>query len=219
MNKVKNIIFDYDGTLYNSIKIYAPAFRKAYEYLVSQDLAENRVWTEEEISKWLGYSSKDMWNMFMPNLSSKEKNICSNIIGSSMIQYIKEGKAELYKGAIDVLNELKCKGFNLIFLSNCKAEYMNNHIQYFNLDRYFNDFYCTEQFDFIPKHEIFRFIKEKHKGDYIIVGDRELDIEIGKIHNLYSIGCLYGYGSKEELISANSLVNNIEEIRYIISNL
>ena len=36
MNKKINIIFDYDGTLHNSIKIYGPAFRKAYEYLIKE---------------------------------------------------------------------------------------------------------------------------------------------------------------------------------------
>ena len=34
---IKNIVFDYDGTLHNSIKIYAPAFREAYNYLIDQD--------------------------------------------------------------------------------------------------------------------------------------------------------------------------------------
>ena len=31
---MKYIIFDYDGTLHNSIKIYKPAFMTAYDYLV-----------------------------------------------------------------------------------------------------------------------------------------------------------------------------------------
>jgi len=31
---IKTIYFDYDGTLHNSNKIYAPAFRKAYDFLV-----------------------------------------------------------------------------------------------------------------------------------------------------------------------------------------
>ena len=103
---MKYIIFDYDGTLHNSIKIYKPAFIKAYNYLVSKDYAEEREFKEEEISKFLGLSAKDMWNTFMPDLPKSEKEKCSSIIGESMIEYIDEGKAELYDGVIDVLNKL-----------------------------------------------------------------------------------------------------------------
>ena len=63
-----SLIFDYDGTLHDSIKIYAPAFRQAYAYLVSLKLAEERTWTDGEISPWLGFSSRDMWNSFLPEL-------------------------------------------------------------------------------------------------------------------------------------------------------
>ena len=102
---MKYIVFDYDGTLHNSIKIYKPAFMKAYDYLVANGYAKKREFEEEEISKFLGLSAKDMWNTFMPNLPKSEKEKCSSIIGESMIEYIDEGKAQLYDGAIETLNK------------------------------------------------------------------------------------------------------------------
>ena len=39
---MKGVIFDYDGTLHESIRIYAPAFHKAYEYLVEKGHAPQR---------------------------------------------------------------------------------------------------------------------------------------------------------------------------------
>lgn len=218
MNKAINIIFDYDGTLHNSIRIYGPAFRQAYSYLVKKGYAEERSWCDKEISRWLGFSSKDMWNNFMPNLSNEEKEKCSALIGTSMLQYIKEDKAELYPGAIETLEYLKDKGLNLIFLSNCKIQYMNEHRRAFSLDKYFSSFYCTEEFDFSPKYKIFNSIKEKYKGHFIVIGDRYQDIEIAKIHNLYSIGCEYGYGSKKELNEANIIIKDILDLRKIINN-
>lgn len=206
MNDIKNIIFDYDGTLHNSIKIYAPAFREAYEYLVEKGLAKSRVWQDHEISRWLGFSSRDMWEAFMPDLAEEEKQKCSSIIGSAMIKYLNDNKAELYEGTIEVLSNLKNEGYNLIFLSNCKIEYMNKHREVFELDKYFCDFYCSEEFGFIPKYEIFKTIKEKHEGNFIVVGDRFVDIELAKQHGLYSIGCNYGFGSEEELKDADIIV-------------
>lgn len=208
----KNIIFDYDGTLHDSIKIYAPAFKKAYEYLVKNGYAKDRVWTDSQISKWLGYSSKDMWQEFMPQLSSPLKEHCSAIIGDAMLEYIKEGKARLYEGSLETLDKLRDMGYNLIFLSNCKTQYMQMHIKVFNLDKYFSAFYCTQQYDFAPKYEIFKDISKKHSGSFIVVGDRFQDIEMADKHGLFSIGCAYGYGTGEELKKADALAGSVGEI-------
>lgn len=214
---MKYIIFDYDGTLHNSIKIYKPAFMKAYDYLVVNGYAKKREFEEEEeISKFLGLSAKDMWNTFMPNLPKCEKEKCSSIIGESMIEYIDKGKAKLYDGTIETLNKLNEYGYKLIFLSNCKSSYMNKHIEKFNLNKYFIDFYCSEDFHFIPKYEIFKFIKEKYQGDFIVVGDRFVDIELAKKHNLFSIGCSYGYGNDDELKDADYIIENIKDIIHIL---
>lgn len=110
-----NIIFDYDGALHNSIKIYAPAFRGAYQYLVSLGYAPHRQWADEEICKQLGYNSKDMWNTFMPHLPQATKDKCSSIIGDAMLEYVSEGKAELYPHSLQVLQDLRVEGYNLIF--------------------------------------------------------------------------------------------------------
>ncbi len=215
--KYKNIIFDYDGTLHNSIKIYAPAFRSTYNYLVDKGYVSEKIFSDTEISRWLGYTSNEMWDLFLPNLPVDEKRKCSEKIGSLMIKYINEGKAELYKGSYKVLNILKNKGYNLIFLSNCKINYMNLHIEKFNLNNYFHDFYCSEEFNNIPKYKIFNYIKQKYKGDFIVIGDRKFDIEIAKIHNLFSIGCSYGYGRDNELDYASKIAKSVYEILHIIN--
>ena len=49
---------------------------------------------------------------------------------------------------------------------------MYKHIEAFNLNKYFIDFYCSENFNFIPKYEIFECIKKKYQGDFIVIGDR-----------------------------------------------
>jgi len=214
----KNIIFDYDGTLHESIKIYAPAFKKAYAYLVENGYAQDKIWMEAEISKWLGYSSKDMWQEFMPELPAEIKETCSSIIGSYMLEYMQEGKAMLYEGSLETLEKLRNMGYKLIFLSNCKVEYMEMHTRIFGLDKYFSDFYCTQEYDFAPKHEIFKDIRKNHKGSFIIVGDRFQDIEIATVHSLFSIGCAYGYGAIEELRDADVIVQSVDEIPKILKS-
>lgn len=211
-----NLIFDYDGTIHNSLIIYSSAFRKANNYLIDKKLIPNREYTNIEISKWLGFSAVDMWNDFAPELNEDEKLKSSNIIGDEMIRLINKNKAKLYKNAEYTLGKLKDKGYNLIFLSNCKISYMENHRRIFKLDRFFSDYYCSEEYNNIPKYEIFEKIKKKYKGEFIIIGDRYQDIEVAQVHNLKSIGCNYGYGNIRELESANFKIESIEEILNIL---
>lgn len=207
-----NLIFDYDGTLHESLCIYAPAFRLGYSHLVRKGLASDKKFSDAEISQWLGFSAKDMWENFLPELPQLEKDLCSRIIGDKMIRLTLAGKAKLYPGAKTVLRRLKATGHNLIFLSNCKHSYMQAHREQFSLERYFSAFYCTEDFNFAPKWQIAESILEEFSGKCIVIGDRWLDIEIAHRHQLLSIGCAYGYGSTDELNRATIQVPSVEGI-------
>lgn len=211
-----NIIFDYDGTLHNSLEIYAKAFRKINKKLIEKNLINNREYTDEEISKWLGFSVIDMWKDYGPDLKTEEIKKYSNLIGKEMNRLINLGEAKLYKNTEATLKILKEKEYNLIFLSNCKVAYMECHREKFELDRFFSEYYCSEEYNFIPKYKIFEKIKEKNNGDFIIVGDRYQDIEIGLVHNVVSIGCEYGYGNAEELNLSDYKIKDISEIINIL---
>lgn len=206
------IIFDYDGTLHESMFIYVPAFKKAVHYLNTKNLLDKRDYTDAEISKWLGFTAKEMWQSFAPHISKEEQGVCSQIIGNEMLRLIEIGEAKLYPQTLEVLADLKQKGYRLIFLSNCKIEYMNAHKHYFELEKYFDAFYCSEQFDFVPKHELFKVIKKKFTGDFIVIGDRMQDIEIATVHHLRSIGCLYGYAHERELENASCSIVEIGQL-------
>lgn len=49
-----NLLFDYDGTLHDSLAIYAPAVRAAYDALAARGLAEGEPPGVEAIRRWIG---------------------------------------------------------------------------------------------------------------------------------------------------------------------
>lgn len=217
MKEVKTIIFDYDGTLHNGLIIYAPAFRLAYGYLQETGyISKDKKITNEEIGSFLGYNNFDIWDFFGKDIPKKIRKLCDDMITEGLLAYIRNGKAKLYDNALEVLENLKNRGYELVFLSNCLNEYMNTHKTIFNLDKYFSGFYCCEDYGFIPKTEIFLEIKKEFPGEYIVIGDRFHDLEVAQKYNLKSIGCTYGYGSKDELKNSDILIDNIKEIEKII---
>ncbi|OJF93762.1 HAD family hydrolase [Alkalibacterium sp. 20] len=212
LENVKTIIFDYDGTLHDSSKIYIPAFMKAYDYLVDHDKAPEKKFQDNEITQWLGYSKKAMWELFMPNLEEPYKTDASTIIGQTMVEKISRREAYLYPNAIDTLAYLKEK-YTLIFLSNCSIDYMESHADMFNLKEYFTAMYCTEMYEFKKsKKEIVAGLKDKYPADYVVVGDRHQDLKVGELDATYAIGCSYGFGQAEELKQADILIEDISEL-------
>jgi phosphoglycolate phosphatase len=214
-SETKTIFFDFDGTLHNSLKIYKPAFEKAYDYLVENAQLEKKIWSDEEISFWLGFSSKDMWKEFQPNLDINLKNIASKLIGKEMMNQLDKNLASLYESTEEVLEYLKKKNYDLVFVSNCSLTYKNKVKDYFKLNRFFTELYSSEEFNFIPKYQILSLVKSKYDSPMVIVGDRFQDLEAGQKNNIHTIGCVYGYGRENELEKADLLIKDIRELKDI----
>lgn len=214
-----NILLDYDGTIHNTMLIYIPAIRNTFDYLVKNDLANERVISEKEISGWLGLTPKEMWDTFMPSLSKNTKDLCIKMVGNYMSKALENGSAHLYSDAFEALTDMKKAGHNLIFLSNCTHKYMEDNRRIFNLDQYYKSFYCSEDFGYKEKYEIFKSILADLPGEYIVVGDRYKDIEIKKYFDVKTIGCLYGYGSKEELEDADYKALTPSDIGKIVESI
>lgn len=218
LKKMTNLIFDYDGTIHNTIEIYRPAFLKAVERLNKLNKIEYKDYTNENIEKWLGLTATQMWNEFAPYLSDEDKNVSSSIIGQEMIMLTHNGKAKLYNNAETVLKTIKDRGYRLILLSNCKTDYLDTHNLTFGLDKYFEKLYPAQKYNFMPKYEIFNIIKEDLQGDFISIGDRYVDIEIATKNGFKSVGCSYGYGKDDELNNADIRINDISELLHIFTN-
>lgn len=212
------LVFDYDGTLHDCSIIYCPAFRRAYDTLVERGFADARHWSVEEITKWLGYSAKEMWASFAPNLPQVEKERCSQLIGAEMLRLVRAGEARLYPGVPALLDELKRQGHTMVFLSNCKTAYMNAHREKFGLDRWFSGYFCTEAYQWKDKTEIFPKIQKQHPGEAIVIGDRFHDIAVAERFGLFSIGCCYGYGTAYEMSRASVTVQAPMEILNVLTH-
>lgn len=206
------LLFDYDGTINDALVVYARAFRKIYGRLVAEGWAEPRQYGDAEISQWLGYSAEEMWRTFMPTMPQEKRLAYSRQLGEEMTAIIQGGGARWYPGAEAMLATLKAQGHTLVFLSNCRHYYQELHRRVFGMDRFFSGYYCTEDYGGASKVGIYAYIAETIGDGFIVIGDRDVDMAIARAHGLVAIGCGYGYGSVEELSSADVVVNHPEEI-------
>lgn len=211
-----NLLFDYDGTLHDSLAIYAPAVLAAYDDLASRGLAVGDPPDRETIRRWIGMTPSEMWEQFQPQLSSQEKQAGGAYIGRRMQELVEEGKARLYPGVPQVLDALKKLGVGMLLLSNCPVSYLRAHTACFGLERWFDGLYCGEQFQYLPKYEILPILKKRWPGEFLVIGDRNQDMEMARKNQVSAVGCTYGYGSPEELSGADWLAGTPEEVPYFV---
>lgn len=216
LKDIKTIIFDWDGTLHESMIIYQDAFLKAYQFLIEKGYAPKKKWKEQEIKRFLGMNPQEMWASFQPSLPKHVIGIVSPMISKEMKDSIELGKAKLYQGTLEVLSELKSKGYRLVYLSNSKIYYKDAMVKAFQLEKYFDFIICSEMFDYIPKEDILLILKEQLPKKWMVVGDREVDVKAGLAHQAFTVACDYGYGTESELSSAHAHIKDIRELLQII---
>ena len=206
------LIFDYDGTLHNTIVIYESAFRKTYVWLVENGYAEKSNISREEITGWLGMNSQEMWNSFLPDLPQEVKQEAAQRVGNDMIRQIREHRAVWYPGAQEAMDKLSHAGYCKIVLSNCRVGYRKAHWQEFSMDRWFAAFYDCESFGFAPKTEIIKEIEKQYPGPYIVIGDRIKDLQCARASDSPFIGCKYGFGEEGELEGADGYAETVHQL-------
>ena len=198
-----NLLFDYDGTLHDSLRIYAPAVQAAYDRLAGLGYAAPRTWEPEELRGWIGLSPQEMWEGFLPGLPQAAKDFSRGFVGARMLALIRAGRARLYPGVPQLLAALRGAGFRLLLLSSCPRSYLQAHSWQFGLEAWFDGLYCGEEFHYRPKHEIVPELQTRHQGSFLVIGDRRQDVEAARKNGLPSVGCRYGYGGPGELDQAD----------------
>ncbi len=126
---------------------------------------------------------------------------------------------QLYPGILDMLDELKAKNLRLFVATSKPTVYAKRIIEHFNLGHYFCHIFGSElNGKYSDKSDLLKFALSEivpPTKSFVMVGDRSHDI-IGALNNDgISIGVLYGYGSKEELITAgaNYIASTPEKLR------
>jgi len=124
-----------------------------------------------------------------------------------------------YPGIKRTLKDLKKSGYRLAIATSKPTIFAERILDHFNLSQYF-EFIVGASLDKtrINKSDIIleciKLFNDNSNERYVMIGDREHDIIGAKKVGIKSIGVLYGYGSKNELVAAgaNRIIDNHNEL-------
>jgi HAD superfamily hydrolase (TIGR01549 family) len=219
---VRAIIFDLDGTLFQTEKIVIPAFQKAFIWLKEQGKYHGKIPTEEEILAVTGDTIDHLWDRLLPNADIQVKETMNKKALEIELELLNKGKGELYPGVIDTLNQLLKEGWNLFIASNGLGPYVKGVLHAKGIDSLFTEIYAAGEAGTKSKVDLVYKCIEAHqitKG--YMVGDRSSDVEAGKKNQLCVIGCQYAnfpqFGEVDELKDADIKIKSINELLKVIT--
>lgn len=213
---MKAIIFDMDGTLFQTDKILELSLDDTFEHL-----RQAGEWdTETPIEKYreiMGVPIQIVWETLMPLHSIELREGANKIFHERLIENIRKGQGALYPNAVEALTFLKDKGYAIFIASNGLTEYLKAIVEYYHLDTWVTETFSIQQIDSLDKGELVKGIVNKYSiTSGAVVGDRLTDIKAAKANGLLAIGCNFDFAKKEELAIADVVIDDLMDLKNIV---
>lgn len=213
----KSIIFDMDGTLFQTDKILELSLDDTFNHLRSLN-KWNDLTPIDTYREIMGVPLPKVWETLMPNHSIKEREQTDAYFLERLIENISGGKGALYPNVKEIFSYLKDNDFSIYIASNGLTDYLKSIVDYYNLDRWITETFSIQQIDSLNKSDLVGRIKEKYGiTNGAVVGDRLSDITAAKDNSLVSIGCNFDFAQEDELSQADIVIDDLIELETILS--
>ena len=203
------VVFDLDGTLTDS----APGIFNAIKYLQNKmDLTPlSHAQLRSCIGPPLNESFMRLWGI---SFEQAEK-----FVKIYREYYLPTGIFEntVYPGITELLEHLKANDIRLLICSAKPTTMINTILNHFDIAKYFDQISGVALTGKLPtKGERLKTMLTGNNA--FMVGDRSDDIIGAREANIKSVGVLWGYGSKEELVNngADFIVSSTRQLESVL---
>lgn len=192
MKNFDGIIFDVDGTLWDSTSVVKDAWNQA---LIDFGIADVFV-TADELKGLFGLPMDDIIAKILPNEPLERRLAFRPYCFSYEHRYLEEKAGTVYPGLEDALKILSSK-YPLFIVSNCQAGYIELFCAKTGFGKYFKDHLCPGDTNLLKADNI-RLICERHNlKNPVYIGDTQMDANACKDAGVPIIYAAYGFGQVE----------------------
>lgn len=193
------IIFDVDGTLWDSTPIVKDAWNQALRDFGINDVTI----TADQLKGLFGLPMDDIIRAILPNETQDRRDAFRPMCFDYEHRFLEENSGILYPDLEKALLELR-KTHSLSIVSNCQAGYIELFIKKTGIDL-FDDHLCPGDTNMLKADNI-RLIAERNGyKNPIYVGDTQMDADACKKAGVPIVFAAYGFGNvKEPMFTINS---------------
>lgn len=203
----KGIIFDMDGTLWDS----AEGVAKSWTEVVKEEYPKLPEVTTEDIKSVMGKTMDVIARILFPTLPVDEQLELLDKCCIRENDYLALHGGVLYPEIEDTLIKLQ-DDYNLYIVSNCQSGYIEAFLQYYDFEKYFEDIECYGNNQLSKGENIKLVVERNHLDKAVYVGDIQGDYEATMEAGLTFIHAAYGFGDISEPVMAIQKFSDLPEV-------
>ena len=213
--KPEAMIFDMDGTLFQTETLLIPTFNTLFNTLREEGIYEGDIPSHRQWLECIGMVMDDIWKLFLPNVNQNTYHRANELLLELQTSFLHQGATSLYPDVRNTLQFLKKQGVRLFIASNGLEHYVNSVAEFHQIIPLFEAVYTAGQYCTSSKIElVHQLLTDHHVQQAWMVGDRHSDVTAGKQNGLCTIGCTYaGFASEDELTLVDAKIPHFSYLR------
>ncbi|MBM7703480.1 HAD hydrolase-like protein [Metabacillus iocasae] len=216
---LQSLIFDMDGTLFQTDKILELSLEDTFNHLRSLHLWDTDT-PIDTYRKIMGVPLPKVWEALLPNHSNEVREQTDAYFLERLIENISSGKGALYPNVKEILTYLKDNHYSIYIASNGLVAYLQAIVKYYQLDYWVTETFSIQQIQTLDKGDLVKTIMKKYDIRHAaVVGDRLSDINAAKDNGLTAIGCNFDFAQEEELAQADFVIDDLMELKAIVPSI
>ena len=207
-NKYDSIIFDLDGTLWNSSKPICEAWNiilDRHKEIVREPI------TIEELGQCMGLPMYDIAAKLFPDEKEEVRNALMDELCEFENGYLEKMGGVLFPGLEATLKELKTK-YPLYIVSNCQDGYIEAFIKAHHMEKYFEDTECWGRTRLSKGESNKILIARNHLKNPIYVGDTAGDYQSAVDAGIPFVYAAYGFGEVQDCAYEIQSIRELPEV-------
>lgn len=211
MQNVSTLIFDLDGTISDPSMGILRCMNHALSFYGFPEVSEQTAFAT------IGPPLDEAFSQFQPDANEE---VIANLVAKYRERYAVLGYAEnqIYPGVVEALHTLTARGVRMGVCTSKRVDFAEKILSMFGLLDFFS--FVSGGDIGIKKHQQLAGLLESGEINRtsVMVGDREVDISAAKANGLRSVGVLWGFGDRVELVQAGadvilSKTNELSQIK------
>ncbi|MGN0665625.1 MAG: HAD family hydrolase [Huintestinicola sp.] len=190
--KAESIIFDMDGTLWDSADNVAESWNEAIR-LSGNPMLRNTSLTGADIKRVMGLPMDVLTEQLFPTLSTLQRAHISEKCAERENEYLASHGGTLFEGVEETLAQLS-KNHRLFIVSNCQTGYIEAFFEYFGFAHLFTDYLCWGDTGKEKNVTISRLMKKNSITSAVYIGDTAGDMAASEKAGIPFVFAGYGFG-------------------------
>ncbi len=211
------LVFDIDGTIFDCGSIVADAFSEGSRIFGAEYGIMLPEYSSEEIMRAVGLPTDEIFRHLYPMLNDARRQnlICKS--QKALSEMVEKGGGNLIERVIPTIEALFNSGYHLCAASNGTREYIEAILRTHGLARFFMPRAVIDG-TLKNKSDIVRHYIENAPSDelFIMIGDRQSDIDAACNNEIPFIGCAYGHMGFSEVENERWIARKFEEIPALV---